>query len=182
MVVVAQQRNRAAAMVFLLTFVSHAALVAQGSQDESNSAESDSAATNEFVMTKSPVAAVLWGVIPGGGQVYTEQYWKVPLFALPIGGLGAWAFYNESRRSEFADQAALLGVGNDGYDEAVASMKTYRDRRDLGIAFTAGVLILSMVDAYVGAHLYDFDVGDSLATLKLYPDLESGGIGLVYRW
>lgn len=157
-------------------------LSAQGDAQDSSQIDSVEVSTNEFEMTKSPVAAVLWGLIPGGGQVYTEQYWKVPLFALPIGGLGAWAYYNETKRAEFADEAAAIGEGNDGYADAVALMRSYRDRRDLGIAFTSGVLILSMVDAYVGAHLFDFDVGDSLSSIHLYPDLQRGGIGLAYRW
>lgn len=135
-----------------------------------------------FVMTKDPVTAVLWGLIPGGGQVYTEQYWKVPLFVVPIGVLTGLAIYFEGKRSDFAAEAARIGLGNDGHAAAAANRNTNQDRRDLSIAGAGAFFLLSLVDAYVGAHLYDFDVGDSLASVRLYPDPDAGGLGVAIRW
>lgn len=136
----------------------------------------------DFVMTKDPVLAVLWGIIPGGGQLYTEQYWKVPLFVLPIAGLTGLAIYNESKRAEFDQQASLLTPGTAEYSRAVSQRVAYQDSRDVSIAIAGGVWVLSLVDAYVGAHLYDFDVGDSLASGRIYVDPLSSRVGIALTW
>ena len=149
---------------------------------DSDAAEGEGDGTDAFVMTKSPVAAVLWGIIPGGGQFYTEQYWKIPLFVLPIAGLTGLAIHNESKRAEFAQVVDTAAVGTTTYSNALTWRQTYQDRRDLSIAIAGGVWILSLVDAYVGAHLYDFDVGDSLASGRIYADPIEGRVGVAVVW
>lgn len=135
-----------------------------------------------FRMTKSPTRAVLWGLIPGGGQVYTEQYWKVPIFVVPIAALTAVAIHFEGERSAYDEQAGGVDPSSDEYRIAVANRNTNQDRRDLSIAVASGVFILSLIDAYSSAHLYDFDVGDSLAAVRIYPDPVHSGIGVAVRW
>jgi hypothetical protein len=46
----------------------------------------------------------------------------------------------------------------------------FRDYRDISIVSMIGVIGLAAIDAYVGAHLFDFDVSDELkATLRFDP-------------
>jgi hypothetical protein len=47
---------------------------------------------------------------------------------------------------------------------------TTRRNRDLAIAATAIVYALTLIDAYVDAQLFDFDISDDL-TLNVMPDL-----------
>lgn len=135
-----------------------------------------------FQMTKDPTTAVLWGLIPGGGQVYTEHYWKVPVFVLPIGALTALAIHFEGVRSTYAEEVRGLDRNSTEYNVAVANRNTNQDRRDLSIAVASGVFILSLIDAYSSAHLYDFDVGDSLASVRIYPDPVNNGVGVAVQW
>ncbi len=140
--------------------------------------------SNDFVMTKSPTKALLWAIIPTGGQVYTEQYWKVPVFLVPIGALVGLGVYNHNRSVEYDDQLATLTRGTREYDLALANRELFRDNRDLSLVIAGGVYLLSFIDAYVGAHLYDFDVDDTLSSIEIYPDFSRNGvgIGLCARW
>jgi len=44
-----------------------------------------------------------------------------------------------------------------------ANKEFNRDNRDMMAFYLLGVYIISAVDAYVGAHLYDFNVDDELS-------------------
>ena len=44
-----------------------------------------------------------------------------------------------------------------------ANKELNRDNRDIMAFYLLGVYIISAVDAYVGAHLYDFNVDDELS-------------------
>ena len=145
-------------------------------------AESEEPSSGEFKMTKSPTAALLWAIIPSAGQVYTEQYWKVPIFLIPIGGLVGLGIYNNNRAQEYADQLALLDPNTTEYRIAQTNRNNFRDNRDLSWAIAGGVYLLSFIDAYVGAHLFDFDVDDELGGIQVYPDFGRNGVGVSARW
>lgn len=121
-------------------------------------------ATTASVMTKSPMGA-FWrsALVPGWGQLYNEQYWKAPI------AFGAAAYFTYSvlrNQSLYADAAAA-------YDRALASgtddrrllldREFYRDLRDQNAVYLSLTWAVSLIDAYVGAHLYDFDVSDDLS-------------------
>ena len=94
---------------------------------------------NKFVMHKSPLKAVLFSaVLPGAGQFYNESYWKIPV----IWGIGGYFIYEMVRsNNKFLD---------------------YRDQRDQFILYFGIVYLINVFDAYVDAHLYDFDVSDKV--------------------
>ncbi|MBC8124968.1 MAG: hypothetical protein H7X70_04475 [Candidatus Kapabacteria bacterium] len=118
-------------------------------------------------MSKNPTTAVIYSLcLPGLGQVYTETYWKVPLFtgtALVTG----WLFFRNNadfnNTSDLYDQALASGNNPGATALLLRQREAFRDNRDL-----AGVIFLltyglAAVDAYVGAHLYDFDVSDDVS-------------------
>lgn len=123
--------------------------------------------------TKSSWTAVgLSAALPGAGQVYTENYWKVPII-LGLGGYWVWEWNrNDDRYQEFRDLYSESVAQSPPFgDERLLSLReAYKDQRD-SFAWYLGILyLLNVVDAYVGAELYGFDVG---------PDLGAGGGGAV---
>jgi hypothetical protein len=125
-----------------------------------------------IAVKKSPSTAVLYSfLLPGLGQVYTESYWKVPIFT---GAAAASAFFIISNQSSFAS-------ASQEYDAAIAAGQTvtttntllrkrefYRNNRDVAGLALLLTYALAAVDAYVGANLYDFNVSSDL-TLQLAP-------------
>lgn len=176
-------------LVSILLFCSPLLCLAQGEEDRpvlpdtaSTVLVTKEAGSQEFVMRKSPTLALVYGIIPGGGQFYTEQYWKIPLFAVPIGTLVGIGIYNHGLYRDYADQMKTLDPDGSAYQVAKQRRNTYQDRRDLSYGIGGVVFLLSLMDAYVGAHLFDFDVDDKLSSLYLYPDAEHNGVGLGVRW
>ena len=67
------------------------------------------------ILTKSPTTAVLYSLaLPGLGQVYTESYWKVPLFTGTC-AIAAWQFFRNNADFQATSQQ---------YDAAVAAGET----------------------------------------------------------
>ena len=57
-------------------------------------------ADSASVVKKSPSTAVVYSfVLPGLGQVYTESYWKVPIFT---GAAAASAYFIVANQSSFS--------------------------------------------------------------------------------
>jgi len=135
----------------------------------------------EFVMSRSPTTAVLLSIVPGGGQIYNEQYWKVPLFAGAAGYFIYRVIHYHNLFSAKADEAERTGIGNPGYELLKRQRESYRDNRDLNAAYFLGIEILNMIDAYVGAHMFDFDVDDDVSS-RIYLDPVNTGLGVSLRW
>ncbi|MCX6134110.1 MAG: DUF5683 domain-containing protein [Ignavibacteriales bacterium] len=136
-----------------------------------DSLKADSASV-VFIRSKSPTTAVLLSaILPGAGQIYTGRYWKVPLI-LGFGGyFGTQWFrmndrYTESR-SRY-DESVKLGANNgQGDAQLLYERDFYHDERDRFAFYFAITYLLNLVDAYVGASLYGFDVGDNLGGTSL---------------
>ena len=184
-----RQSNSHIVLLFLLMVIGSQALRAQGSEgtsDADTSAASvvvqDSTESPDSYLTKSPGMAMVYAIVPGMGQVYNEQYWKVPVFLAPMGFFMGQAIYNHTQFLDLADQVDALEADDPSFRTLKLQREAYRDNRDLNFAYYLGIHILSVIDAYVGAHLFDFNVDDSLSSLYFYPAPEGNGIGLGYRW
>lgn len=118
-----------------------------------------------FQMKKSPWKSVLYSaVLPGLGQFYNESYWKVPVI-LSIGGyLGYVVVKNHNKFLDYRDQyAASQTPENPEGDLRLRSYREfYRDQRDQFLLYFAFYYLITLVDAYVDAHLYDFDVSENI--------------------
>lgn len=124
------------------------------------------AADSSLVFTKSPTKAITYSLIfPGLGQLYNDAYWKVPLFA---GGAiaTAWLFFQNNASfntsSDLYDAALASGTSSDA-GKHLRDREFYRDNRDLAGVFFLLTYGLAAMDAYVGAHLYDFDVSEDIS-------------------
>jgi hypothetical protein len=90
-------------------------------------------------------AVLLSFLLPGGGQVYTGNWWKAALIAPAELTLGYF-----SVREHMAATKALNSADTTGY-------VLHRDRRTALLWWTGAVLAFSMADAYVSAQMYGFD-------------------------
>jgi hypothetical protein len=131
------------------------------------------------VLSKKPLlAAGLSLLLPGAGQWYVESYFKAPLFAIAAVGVGYFAVdmnrqFNEARQQYDAFLALDSLTRRIRSQEGTTLLRRrefYNDWRDTFLAVYLGVMLVSAVDAYTGAHLYDFDVSDDFkATVHLSP-------------
>jgi hypothetical protein len=165
-------------------------LLSTASSAQEDSARVDSAAAPAAAAadasSKNPTTATLLSIAPGGGQIYNEQYIKAGVFI----GVGAYLAVQAVRlHSLFLDRAAQVDALPDDDESGArqrlrAEREFYRDNRDLTVAYFIGLQILSMIDAYVGAHLFDFDVGEPDGGLSsgLHLDPSRIGVGLSLRW
>lgn len=136
--------------LFVLFFFSIAS--AQIEKEKNILEKSDSV----FVSTKSPWTSVfLSAALPGLGQIYNESYWKAPL----IWGLSGWLVYNWIQNNKsYKSNSDLFNQTN---DEDYRRLRTfYRDQRDLFTIYLALTYLLNLVDAYVDAQLFDFNVDE----------------------
>ncbi|UTW60865.1 hypothetical protein KFE98_12610 [bacterium SCSIO 12741] len=117
-------------------------------------------------------AAILSAVIPGGGQIYNQKYWKVPLIYAVGGGLvylsiNSYNQYNRYRDSYIATIDSTSDKTNHfpniNASGLESEMRRHQRNMELAIAGVALVYLLQIVDATVDAHLKYFDVSDNLS-------------------
>jgi hypothetical protein len=133
------------------------------------------------VRSKSPTTAMLLsGILPGAGQVYNESYWKTPI----ILGLGLYfvsEWLNNNRHAEDYRQQydlslqALPPYGNTRLRDL---REFYKDQRDSFTWYYFILYVLNIVDAYVDASLYGFDVSPALSLRGL----PTHGLTVRFTW
>ena len=87
---------------------------------------------------KSPGKALLFSVIPGGGQLYNRHPLKAILFA------GAFAYYGYG-----------YSIAQQDYQADLSSESLHRTRNDK-VWMMSLIWTLNIIDAYVDAQLWDF--------------------------
>ena len=121
----------------------------------------------KFKMRKSPTTAVLLSaVLPGAGQFYNESYWKIPIIGGFVGYFGYEYFRNNNLYKDYRDQysASQTELNPNGDFTLKTLREFYRDQRNDFVWYFLIVYVVSMVDAYVDAHLFDFDVSEDKFT------------------
>jgi len=121
----------------------------------------------QFVMKKSPSRALIYSLLlPGAGQIYVENYWKAPIFMGGSAGLVYSIYFYNHEYSIYQSQYDAI-KNSDPTNSSLYLLSRekefYRDNRDMSAFYLLVVYIFSAVDAYVGAHLYDFNVSDDLS-------------------
>jgi Family of unknown function (DUF5683) len=110
-------------------------------------------------MTKSPTEALIKSIIPGWGQIYVESYWKASIF---FGGAVYCVTLAIVQNDSYNRVQADTALQRLQYDSYLRQREFYRDTRDAFIIAAAAVWAISAIDAYTGAHLFDFDVSDEI--------------------
>ena len=133
-------------------------LQAQIQPFDSNSVKID---TSKFEMKKSPWGAVLKSaILPGFGQFYNESYWKIPVIWGVLGYLGYQWNRNNNLYIQNRDEYARSTL-KDPTSYFYKAREFYKDQRDQVAVYIGLTYLLNLVDAYVDAHLFDFDVSRS---------------------
>ncbi len=131
------------------------------------------------------MAVWLAAVVPGLGQIYNRQYWKLPIVYGGAMGLAyaiSWnnQMYVDYRKayidlidsnpdSKFYENVLPKGVvidssNKDYYTRTIKNKQdSYLRNRDLCIICTGVLYLLSMIDAYVDAQMADYDISPDLS-------------------
>lgn len=172
-------------LVLILLFCLGASSLACAQVDNMNPSTktivADSTKTS-FVAEHSASKALRLSIIPGGGQIYNKQAWKVPVIYGMLGGLGYLVYTNYKDCKMFKDEY-LHRVNNN--DEALLEdytsypkeniynlYQTYNQRFQLMIVISVVVYGLNLLDAYVYGHLFDFQIDDNIS-MTMSPSLLS---------
>jgi len=116
-----------------------------------STAESDT--VRPYRPAKSPGKAVLLSLLlPGGGQVYTGNWWKAALIAPAEVTLGYFALKEHGSASHYLSLFTLNHVQSDSLNYV-----RHRNNRTAFLWWTGAVVAFSMADAYVSAEMYGFD-------------------------
>jgi len=106
---------------------------------------------------KSPSGALFRSMlVPGWGQWYTKRHFKSVAVFLGEGALIGFMAYEWNQLEKFKDkfQSESDPVLKNFY---FRSFELHEDNRNTYLWFLAGAVFVSMWDAYVDAHLYNFD-------------------------
>jgi hypothetical protein len=130
--------------------------------------------------------ALCLSFLPGAGQVYNHQAWKVPIIYGAFAGMGYLIYNNYSNMKMFKDEYLFRVNNNDNPSLAsYASYPTsniynlynqYNKNFQLMIIITVAIYGLNLVDAYVFGHLFDFQISDDLS-LNMAPGLQPTPLG-----
>lgn len=158
---------------FTLTLLSSACFAQEDEKVEGLVVEKDSTLLKPYKLDAlAPAKAAFYsGVVPGLGQIYNKDYWKVPLV---YGGMGLSIYYyiwNNDKYHEYRDayKNTLAGRENTGRlanldaDRLIRGQRFHQRNRDLSMLITVGIYILNIVDANVSAHLMQFNVNENLS-------------------
>lgn len=145
--------------------------------------------TVKIVPKHNPGTATLRSLIlPGWGQAYNKEYWKIPIVYGAIGTMaGIWIFNNTwYKRARDAYNIRLNNPQDTGkINEQLKPLSTaslqfyrnaYRRDRDYSTLYFLLVWALNVVDATVFGHLKEFDVSEDLS-LKINPVINQNNKG-----
>ena len=132
------------------------------SSEQASSQVADTLADNPH--QKSALLAVLFSVVPGGGQVYNGSYWKVPIvWGLQAFFVSQWIANNKNYKLYESKYSSSITPTNPPGDLTLKDIRNSSlDQRDSYAWYMAGTYLLSMLDAYVDAELSGFDVSPNL--------------------
>ncbi len=140
----------------------------------------------------NPTTATLYALIPGMGQIYNRKYWKLPLVYGGFMGFfyaitwnnrnyqdykqayfdllsddptskNSWRDFVRTPNLSPEEQNEYI-KNNSSFENELKSKKDYfRRYRDLSIILAVGFYAITIIDAYVDAQLFDFDITPDLS-------------------
>ncbi|MDD7456168.1 MAG: DUF5683 domain-containing protein [Bacteroidales bacterium] len=126
-----------------------------------------------------PGKATIYSIlVPGLGQAYNGEYWKIPIYwGFMIGSYHFWD-QNRTNYKKYKRIHNLATTKDSGYDgritaeQALYYRNVFRRYRDYSVVAFIGSYLLQIIDANVFAYLQDFEVSDNLS-MKISPTIIS---------
>ena len=134
-------------------------------------------------------AGLYAAILPGLGQVYNRQYWKIPIVYAVMGTTGYFVAnnltnYRKYRKAyvgrltdpNYRDEFSELNVG-----DQIAYVKQIQDdyskNLNISVLLTGVGYFLQVLDAITGAHLKNFDMSRDIS-MHVQPVAMPNGIGM----
>ncbi len=118
-------------------------------------------------------ASKLSAMLPGAGQVYNRQYWKVPIIYAGAGALIYSMTWNNKNYQKYLSAYKLDSDTSSATNSEFSGLYTvenlivlkdyYRRNRDFSAIGLVLLYTANIVDAYVYGQFFNFDVSDDLS-------------------
>ena len=112
----------------------------------------------------NPQKATLYSLLlPGLGQIYNKEFWKLPLYWGIMIGSTSYYFKFKENFNRFRE---IYNSGDTTYipsETAKYYKNIYRRYRDYAVLITAAAYLLQVIDANVFAYMHDFEISEDLS-------------------
>ena len=142
-------------------------------------------------------AAFYSAILPGLGQAYNKQYWKLPFV---YGAMATSMYYFSINNESYKRYRNAYKIREAGYQDEftlddgttlisreglVSAQKTLKQNRETSLLLFISFYVLQIVDASVSAHLLQFNVNDKISfDPKIFSDPNDNKpfIGLTFNY
>lgn len=132
-------------------------------------------------------SALYSAILPGAGQLYNRQYWKIPIVYVGV-GVATYFLIDNSMQYQRYRRAYVSRINNPNYQDEFTGVRGindlkilqdyYKKNLDMTILLTTVGYTLQVLDALAFAHLKNFDIGKDIS-LRMQPvALPNGAVGM----
>lgn len=131
----------------------------------------------------SPTKATLLSLVPGLGQAYNKQYWKMPIIYAAMGTLTYLAVQNYNGYSRLrTEYGARMNNDTLKFNPTYKNYSTtsvynlkdaYQSAFELDLIIGGAIYVINLLDACVYAHLFTFTISDDVS-LQMMPSIQKG--------
>jgi hypothetical protein len=135
-------------------------------------------------------AAISSAILPGLGQIQNKRWWKLPLI---YGGFASFVIAYQDNNKQYHTfleevQYRLANNGNPGnpdfagysFEGLVRIKDNFRRNKELSIIGGVVLHAVNIIDAYVDAKFFRFDISENLA-LQIRPSVQNQWVLNAYR-
>jgi hypothetical protein len=119
-------------------------------------------------------AAGFSAALPGLGQAYNKKYWKIPIIYAGFAVFGYFIVNNNKELQTFKEAYIYTANGDTSYNDnpyigkytqsqLEEGMNYYERNRDLSIILGCLWYTLNILEAYVDAHFFSYDISDDIS-------------------
>ncbi len=135
-------------------------------------------------------AGLYSAIVPGLGQFYNRQYWKIPIVYVGLATVG-YFFVTDLKKYQSYRLAYIGRINNPyptdpyvktypppgGTEQLNQLQNDYNKYLDLSVMFGVIGYAMQVIDAVTGAHLKNFDISRDIS-MKVKPVVVPCGVGL----